>query len=49
VKYAATGTQKTKTVENLDANGNFKTVLVETLESTQAPYTQQATIPSHKS
>jgi hypothetical protein len=48
VKYAATGTQKTKTVENLDANGNFKTVLVETLESTQASYTQQATIPSHK-
>jgi hypothetical protein len=48
VKYAATGTQKTKTVENRDADGNFKTVLVETQESTQAPHTQHATLPSHK-
>jgi hypothetical protein len=48
VKYAATGTQKTKTVENRDANGKFKTVLVETQESTQAHPTQQVTLPSHK-
>jgi len=47
VKYAATGSQNTKTVENRDANGNFKTVLVETQESTQAPHTQHATLPSH--
>jgi len=47
VKYAATGTQKTKTVENRDANGKFKTVLVETQELTQAPHTQHATLPSH--
>ena len=47
VKYAATGTQNTKTVENRVANGNFKTVLVETPESTQAPHTQHATLPSH--
>ena len=47
VKYAATGTQKTKTVENRDANGNFKTALAETQESTQAPHTQYATLPSH--
>jgi hypothetical protein len=48
VKYAATGTQKTKTVENRDANGKFKTVLVEMQESTQAHHTQHATLPSHK-
>jgi hypothetical protein len=47
VKYAATGTQKTKTVENRDANGKFKTVLGEMPESTQAPHTQHATLPSH--
>jgi hypothetical protein len=47
VKYAATGTQKTKTVEDRDANGKFKTVLVEMQESTQAPHTQHATLPSH--
>ena len=45
VKYAATGTQKTKTVENRDANGKFKTVLVETQESTQASHTQHAALP----
>jgi hypothetical protein len=48
VKYAATGMQTTKTVENRDANGKFNTALVETQESTQAPPTQQATLPSHK-
>ena len=47
VKYAATGTQRTKTVENRDANGKFKTVLGEMQESTQAPHTQHATLPSH--
>jgi hypothetical protein len=47
VKYAANGTQKTKTVENRDANGKLKTVLVEMQESTQAPHTQHATLPSH--
>jgi hypothetical protein len=48
VKYATNRTQKTKTVENRDANGNFKTVLVEMQESTQAPQTQHAILPSHK-
>jgi hypothetical protein len=48
VTYAATGTQKTKTVENRDANGKFKTVLVETEESTQAHHTEHATLPSHE-
>lgn len=48
VKYATTGTQKTKTVENRDANGKFNTVSVETQESTQASSTQHATLPSHK-
>jgi len=47
VKYAATGTEETKTAENRDANGKFKTVLVEMRESTQAPHTQHATPPSH--
>jgi len=48
VQYAATGTQKTKTVETRDANGNFKTVLVDMQESTQARHTQHATLRSHK-
>jgi hypothetical protein len=48
VKYAATGTQRSKTVENRDASGKFKAVLVEMQESTQAPHTQHATLSSHK-
>ena len=47
VKCAASGTEETKTVENRDANGKFKTVLVEMRESTQAPHTQRATLPFH--
>jgi hypothetical protein len=45
--HAPTGTEETKTVKNRDANGKFKTALVEMRESTQAPHAQHVTLPFH--
>jgi hypothetical protein len=48
VRYASSGTQKTKTVQTRDINGNFDVVSVETEESDQVPAEQVQKAPSDK-
>jgi hypothetical protein len=48
VKYAASGTQQTKTVQERDINGTLNVVSVETRKSGQTPAAQEQTAPSDK-
>lgn len=48
VKYAASGTRQTKTVEARDSNGNYSVVSVETKKSDQAPAEQKPAAPAEK-
>ena len=48
VRYAATGTQETKTIQERDTNGAFHVVSVEARKSEQAPAAQAPTAPSEK-
>jgi hypothetical protein len=48
VKYAASGTEQTRTVGIRDANGSFSTVFVETKKSTQPAPVQKAPAPADK-
>lgn len=48
VRYAASGTQQTKTVQVRDGNGTFNVVSVETRKSDQAPAAQVQTVPADK-
>jgi hypothetical protein len=48
VKYAASGTEQTKSVEMRDADGNFNAVFVETKKSTQPPPAQKPPAPADK-
>jgi hypothetical protein len=49
VRYAASGTQQTKTVQTRDINGNFNVVSTETGISDQVPADQVPSAPSDKS
>jgi hypothetical protein len=48
VRYAASGTQQTKTTQTRDANGAFNVVAVQTEKSDQAPAGQVQRAPSDK-
>jgi hypothetical protein len=48
VRYAASGTQQTKTVQVRDGNGNLNVVSVETRKSDQASPSQVQVTPSYK-
>jgi len=48
VRFAASGTQQTKTIQTRDANGNFKVVSVETQNSDQPPPAHAPVPPSGK-
>jgi hypothetical protein len=48
VRYAASGTDETKTTEERDINGAFNVVSVEARKSDQAPAAQAQTAPSEK-
>jgi hypothetical protein len=48
VRYAASGTQHTKTVETRDLNGNFKVVYAEAGKSSQVPTDRVQKAPSDK-
>jgi hypothetical protein len=48
VLYSAPGTQQTKTVQALDANGTFDVISVETRKSDQVPAAREQTAPSNK-
>jgi hypothetical protein len=48
VRYAASGTEETKTVEERDINGAFNVVSVEAQKSDQAPAAQVQLAPSEK-
>jgi hypothetical protein len=48
VRYAATGTAETKTIQERDTNGAFNVVSVEARKSEQAPAAQAPTAPSEK-
>ncbi len=48
VRYAASGTQQTKTVQERDGNGNFNVVSVETRKSDQASPAEKPTAPAKK-
>jgi hypothetical protein len=48
VRYAASGTQQTKTTQTRDANGTFNAVAVQTEKSDQAPVGQVRRAPSDK-
>ncbi len=49
VRYAASGTQQTKTVQVRDGNGTFNVVSVETRKSDQVPPAEVPKPPSDKS
>jgi len=49
VRYAASGTQQTKTIQTRDASGNFNVVSVETQKSDRVPAEQEQKAPSDKS
>jgi hypothetical protein len=48
VRYAASGSEKTKTIQVRDGNGAFQVFSVETRKSEQVPPTQVRTAPSDK-
>jgi hypothetical protein len=48
VRYAASGTDETKTIQERDVNGAFQVVSVETRKSDQAPAPQVQAAPSEK-
>jgi hypothetical protein len=48
VRYAASGTDETKTIQERDVNGAFQVVSVETRKSDQAPAPQVQVAPSEK-
>jgi hypothetical protein len=48
VRYAASGTQQTKTIQTRDANGTFSVVSVETEKSDHVPPGQVPKAPAHK-
>jgi hypothetical protein len=48
VRYAASGTEETKTIQERDINGAFNVVSTEARKSDQAPATQAQTAPSEK-
>jgi hypothetical protein len=48
VRYAASGSEKTKTIQVRDGNGTFQVFYVETRKSEQVPPTQVPTAPSDK-
>jgi hypothetical protein len=48
VRYAATGTEETKTIQERDINGAFNVVSVEARKSGQTPAAQAQTAPSEK-
>jgi len=49
VRYAASGTQQTKTIQTRDASGKFNVVSVETQKSDRVPAEQEQKAPSDKS
>lgn len=48
VRYAASGTRQTKTIQTRAANGTFNVVSVQTEKSDQVPPAQAPNAPSHK-
>jgi hypothetical protein len=48
VRYAASATEQTKTIQARDANGTFNVVSVQTEKSDQVPPAQPSKAPSHK-
>jgi hypothetical protein len=48
VRYAASATEQTKTIQARDANGTFNVISVQTEKSDQVPPAQLSKAPSHK-